>query len=211
MNFNEKNVKIARVGFEYKCIYIMIDGYRLMKAANQYSLDWEEEQFTAQLINFIERCPSTKNWKIHIKPEIRIYTEEIISGEKLPKQASQIDMQMLSWQSDYEEIYHVEAKNLCENDWTKNNGSKVSSSYQLNRYVNKGVLHLMSGYYPSSGCMCGYILEGNTEKIIQKLNSILKKKLLNSLKISSPVNNHSTIYNIKYDENKLVNIFFDLK
>lgn len=209
MNFNSKNVKIAKAGFEYKCLFIIIDGFRLMKAANKYSLDWEEEQITAQLINFIELCPSRKKWKIHIKPEIRIYTDQIINGEKLPKEASKIDMQMLSWQTEDEDIYHIEAKNLCENNWTKSIGAKVSSSYQLNRYINKGVLHFISDYYPSNGCLCGYILEGSSDKIISKLNDILENKSLNQLQISKIINGHSMIYKIRYENNELLNIFFN--
>lgn len=210
MSLNSKNIKIAKAGFEYKCLFILIDGYRLMKAANKYSIDWEEEQITAQLINFIELSPSRKKWKIHVKPEIRIYTDQIISGEKLPKEASKIDMQMLSWQTkDDEDIYHIEAKNLCENNWTKSSGANVSSSYQLNRYVNKGILHFISGYYPSNGCMCGYILEGSSNKIIGKLNGVLRKKSLNQLQISIMINKHSIIYIIRYNGNELINVFLN--
>ncbi len=209
MNFNSKNVKIAKAGFEYKCLFILIDGYLLMKAAKKYSLDWEEEQITAQLIDFIQLSPSRNKWKIHVKPEIRIYTNQIITGEKLPKEASKIDMQMLSWQTENEVIYHIEAKNLCENNWTKSIDSKVSSSYQLNRYVNSGILHFISGYYPSNGCICGYILQGNIEMIINKLNDILENKSLNQLQISKTINAHSMIYKIIYDDNELINIFFD--
>lgn len=211
MSFNSKNKKIAKAGFEYKCIFILVDGYRLMKAANQYSLDWEEEQFTAQLINFIKSCPSSKNWKVHVNHEIRNYTEEIISGEKLPKQASRIDMQMLSWQSENEEVYYIEAKNLCENNWTKSTGSEVSSSYQLNRYVNTGISHFISGHYPKNGGVCGYILKGNSDRIAQKLNVVLKKKSMSHLQISTPINDHSEIYHIKFNSNKLLNVFFDFQ
>jgi hypothetical protein len=211
MNINAKIIESAKAGFEYKCIFILVDGYRLMTAANQYSLDWEEEQITAQLRDYIERCSSTQEWKIHVVAEPRIYTKEIISGEKLPKQASQIDMQMLSWQSEGKKLYYVETKNLCENDWMKSNGAKVKSSYQLNRYVNKGISHFVSGHYPKNGCMCGYILEGNVGKIVEKLNSVLGKKSLFPLQISSLINDHFEIYNFKYNGKEFPNIFFNFQ
>lgn len=211
MSFNTKNIEIAKAGFEYKCLFILTDGYRAMKKAGKYSVSWEEEDLTAQLIYYTESSSACKKWKIHVVPEIRIYTEEIIYGKKSSKKASRIDMKMLSWQNEHKDIYHIEAKNLCENDWHKKDGSKVSSSYQLNRYVNAGVKHFFSNYYPSNGCLCGYILNGDNDIIIDKLNDILKKKSFNKLQISMPVNKHKLIYKIRYNSNELINIFFDFK
>jgi len=209
MSLNSRNVKIAKAGFEYKCLFVLIDGFRLMKAANKYSIDWEEEQISAQLISFIKISPHRKKWKIHVEPEVRIYTDQIINGNKLPKEAPKIDLKMLSWKTEIENNYHIEAKNLCENDWTKNTGTKVSSSYQLNRYINSGVSHFFSGYYPLNGCVCGYILNGDWEEVISKLNTILEKKSLNHLQVSNIINGYTMIYKIIYNDRKLINIFFD--
>lgn len=208
MSLNSKNIKIAKAGFEYKCLFVLVDGFRLMKAANKYAIDWEEEQITAQLIDFIELSQSRNKWKIHIKPEIRMYNLEIIKGRIVPKKAPKIDMQMLSWQTEAENVYHIEAKNLCESDWTKGSGASVSSSYQLNRYINSGISNFFSGFYPSNGCVCGYILKGTIDNIISKLNTILANKSLNQLQVSRRINGHSMIYKIRYDDNELINIFF---
>jgi hypothetical protein len=211
MSLNSKNVRIAKEGFEYKCLFILIEGFQLMKAAKRYSIDWEEEQITAQLIHHIKHSPSRNKWRIHVEPEIRIYTEQIINGEKLPKEAAKIDLKMLSWQtkSEKEDLYHIEAKNLCENDWTKSSGAVVSSSYQLNRYINTGISNFFSGYYPSNGCVCGYIFNGNNDNIINKLNIILQNKGLNRLQLSKSINRHSLIYKIVYNNYELINVFFD--
>lgn len=211
MSFNTKNIKIAKAGFGYKCLFILTEGYRAIKEAGKYSVSWEEEDLTAQLIYYTEISPACKKWKIHVNPEIRIYTEEVIYGKKASKKASRIDMQMLSWQNEHKDIYYVEAKNLCENDWIKENGATVSSSYQLNRYVNAGVKHFFSNYYPPNSCLCGYILNGDNNVIFNKLNMILKKKSFNELQISKPVNKHNLIYTTEHDYSKLINIFFDFK
>ncbi len=211
MSFNIKNIKIAKAGFQYKCLFILTEGYKEMRKAGNYSASWEEEDLTAQLIFYTENSLACKKWRIHVEPEIRIYTKEIIFGKKSSKKASRIDMKMLSWQNEYKDIYHIEAKNLCENDWTKEDGSKVSSSYQLNRYVNKGVKHFFSNHYPVNGCLCGYILNGNNENIIDKLNKILEKKSYNKLQIYKPINKHNLIYTIKKGNNELLNIFLDFK
>ncbi len=213
MSLSSKNVKLAKIGFEYKCLFILIDGYHLMKAANKYSIDWEEEQITAQLIHYIKHSPSRNKWKIHVEPEVRIYTNKIIDGKKLPKEAAKIDLKMLSWQtkSENEDLYHIEAKNICEKDWIKNSGATVSSSYQLNRYIDTGISNFFSGYYPSNGCVCGYILNGNNDSIINKLNINLQKKGLNQLQISKTINRHTLIYKIISNQSELINIFFDFQ
>lgn len=211
MSFNQKNILTIKSGFKYKCIIILIDGYRLMKAAKTYSLNWEEEQFTALLIEFIKQCPNRNKWKIHIDPENRLYDNKIISGEKLPKEAARIDMKMFSWQQTTEDTFYVEAKNLCEKDWIKPDDSKVSAPYLLNRYINTGISHFFSGYYPSNSCLCGYILSGENKRVIGKLNEILIKKFYNTLMIMDPVNNHDLVYKIFNNNLEIINIFFDFK
>ncbi len=200
-----------KLGFQYKCLFVIIDGYTAMKNANKYSIDLEEEDLTAQLIYYSEKSPVCNKWKIHIFPEKRLYTKEIILGEKKAKTATRIDMIMTAWLNDKKDIFHIESKNLCENDWVKGNGANVESSYQLNRYVNKGVKHIFSNHYPTNSCMCGYILNGSNEEIINKIDKILDKKSINKLKISKPINNHNLIYTIEYNANNLVNLFLDLK
>jgi hypothetical protein len=211
MSFNKKNAQIAKAGFQYKCLFILTEAYRVMKENGNYSVSWEEENLTAQLIYYTENCLYCIKWKIHVIQERRIYTEEIIFGEKSSKRASRIDMQMLSWQNENKDVFHIEAKNLCENDWVKKGGTTVSSSYQLNRYVNTGVKHFFSNHYPSNSCLCGYILQGDTEDVIEKINAILKKKSLNELQVSTPINKHNQIYTIKHDNFELFNIFLDFK
>jgi len=209
MGFNKKNINLTKSGFRYKCLFVLVDGYNAMKNTNKYSVDWEEENLTAQLIHYSEESSVCKKWKIHLFPEKRLYTKEIIFGEKKANTAARIDIKMTAWLNKEKDIFHVESKNLCEKDWIKENGAKVNSSYLLNRYVNKGVKHFMSNHYPSNSCMCGYILNGNTEKTIEKIDEILEKKSLNKLKISKPVNNHKLIYTIEYNQNNLINLFFD--
>jgi len=210
MSFNTEIIDKVKVGFQKKCICILIDGYKAMLEQNEYSVNWEEEDITAQLIYFSEKSNFCFKWKINIFPERKLYNKDIIFGNKSAKQARRIDMQMISWKNKEKENYYFEAKNLCEKDWIKNDGSNVSSSQQLNRYINTGIEHSFTNYYPQDGCLCGYIMQGNLGNIISKLNFRLEKKSYNQLLLNNkPINNYNQIYTIKKDNYSLLNIFFD--
>ncbi|NQU85080.1 MAG: hypothetical protein HQ541_04905 [Mariniphaga sp.] len=208
MDFNRKNINAIKYGFHFKCLYILIDGFRLMKADGKYELNWEEEQLTATLIHYIKGCPNRNKWKIHIEPEIRNYTHQIIDGSKTPKTASRIDMKLFTWQNDNEDIFMIEAKNIRENNWINKNG-KLNYARRLHiRFIETGIEHIISGHYPLNSCICGYILEGKEKNILEKLNKILKEKRINNLYKSDPINNHLMIYNTNLDsETKIKHIF----
>lgn len=209
MSFNPKNAKIAKAGFEYKCLLMLIDAHRKMKSENNYNISWKENKFTKVLVQYVKASELTKKWNMDIVREYYLddYQDENADPDKTPR----IDIRFSNWNSKSLFEYFIEAKNLCGNDWTKEDGSNVSSSYQLNRYVNKGVSHFISGHYPSTGCLCGYILEGNNDMIIKKLNDILERKSLNQLQIAKSINGHSMIYKLRNDDNELLNILFNYK
>ena len=58
--------------------------------------------------------------------------------------------------------------------------------------------------------MCGYILKGNNDKIINKLNYVLGKKSLNQLQVDKTINEHSLIYKITNDGDELIKYIFGL-
>lgn len=210
MSLNPKHIHFAKLGFQNKCLFVLVEGYNLMKANGNYQSDWEEEDLTEQLIYYMEESPYSSKWELDIIPEYRLYSKKSSLKNKTAKKTPRIDIRFSKWQNQKKFEYFIEAKNLCETDCTKNDGATVKSSYQLNRYVNKGIKHFISGYYPINGCLCGYILQGNTKNIIQKINEILDKKSLNNLILDNSINNHSLIYNYKIDKEILVNLFFEL-
>jgi hypothetical protein len=207
MRINPEHVKNAKAGFEYKCLFILIDACYKMKSENNYDISWKENKITRVLTQYIKASKLSTKWRMDIVREYYLdnYQDEYTDPDETPR----IDIRFTQWNGEALFEYFIEAKNLCENDWIKESGSKVSSSYLLKRYVSKGVLHFISGYYPPNCCLCGYIMEGNNNTIINKLNDILENKSLNQLQISRAINEHSMIYKIKYDDNELINIFFD--
>ncbi|HPO61797.1 MAG TPA: hypothetical protein PK762_01800 [Candidatus Kapabacteria bacterium] len=173
-----------------------------------YNSSWKENIITRNLVKYIKNNNSNKSkYKIDIVREFPLddYQEEEIDADETPR----IDFRFSKWKSENFYEYFIEEKNLCEKDWIKENGSNVSSSKLLNRYINTGIEHFFTNYYPLDGCLCGYIMQGDLENIISKLNFILEKKSYNQLLLNNKsINNYNQIYTIKKDNYSLLNIFF---
>ena len=194
---NEHNAKEIREGFEYRCIFTLIEGYKLMKQAGEYDRSWEEERLTANLIKYMKSSSCSSKWKLDITPESYIYTPNIYNGIHKPKQALRIDVRIMNWSNPEKWEYFIEAKNLAENDWSKPDGSKVSASKLRARYIDTGIDNFIEGRYPY-GCMSGYILEGSIDGVIEGINKLLKSKRRNRpqemLIPNVPINSHNECY-----------------
>jgi hypothetical protein len=73
-------------------------------------------------------------------------------------------MRMSTFSSSDEYCFYVEAKRLKEKD-----------SMLLKRYITTGIDHYLSKKYPH-GILLGYLVEGNIDATIQKINALLTKK-----------------------------------
>lgn len=194
---NECFSKGIKKGFENRCIITLIDGYKLMKEAGEYTLSWEEETLTANLIKHMKRSFFSGKWKLDISPEFPIYTQRIYDGIKKPKEAPVIDVRIMNWSRSDKSEYFIEAKNLAENDWIKSDGSKVIASHLRARYIDAGIDNFINERY-SYGCLAGYVLEGSVDKIIEGIDKLLKGTRRNrpkeTLIKNEPINNHPYCY-----------------
>ena len=81
-------------------------------------------------------------------------------------------------------VFNVEAKNLVEHDYTKKGRKRaVKANKVLERYVETGIDHFLTGYYPH-GCLLGYVINGTIKGVVNTLNSILVKAGRNSESLS---------------------------
>lgn len=173
MNLKEQ----FRLAFKGMCLHALIESYKNAFTAKSVDKDWEEDNITIHLIDKMEALDFVKERQITITPQYPIYSREMIDEGENVKTAPVIDMKFSKWIEKDNVQFTVEAKNLCENDWTKSKGTNVSASYYKNRYINTGIEHFVSAYYPF-GCLVGYVLQGNTVEIIEDINQIIIKKSL---------------------------------
>lgn len=128
-------------------------------------------------------------YKLTIGVERKLFNEEQSPIDtNNPKKLPRIDINIVSWsfQKDIELEYFFEAKNLSEKNWYKKSGAKVDASSYQRRYIQTGIENFRTGRY-YNGSLVGYILEGEIEPILDKLNTRLVKDT-NSLKIIDKIN-----------------------
>lgn len=198
MNDSEGLNKDIRVrlknAFINRCLRIIIDGYHSLREAQEYDLDWEEESLTANLARHMRRSEEVSIGKVDIICEAHLYNENIELGRTNPKRAPRIDIRMSNWTTCNQLLYFIEAKNLCQNDWQKSNGSKVRASHYRTRYVDTGINNFVTERYPE-GCLVGYVLEGDAGLIISSINHLLTR---HRNRPSETIGNQETIHHYSH-------------
>lgn len=179
---NSKIRAIFFIKFEKKCMKVLIKAYHNVIEDNKYDVDWKEEKFSAHIFSYMEKLDLTSKHKLHINIEYNLLDiNKLPIEENSPKKLPRIDISLASWEviKDEKVKYFFEAKNLYENDYKK----KKASQY-INRYIDAGIENFRTGRY-FNGSLVGYVLEGNIDRIIDKLNIQLTKDRKNKNKATN--------------------------
>jgi len=182
-----------------QCITIFIEAYNVSMSKNtkEYDNDWEEDQFTAYLFQYMEDQPIKLINQWFIAPQTPIYTKEISSGQIHPNKAKRPDIKFEKYHSSFPKpfVFYIEAKNISEKDWQKKCGSKVEDYEQRARYIDTGIKHFKESVYPD-GCLAGYVVQEKAHNIVNKLNELLKKRRRKAeiLIMSQFIDNFETCY-----------------
>ncbi len=175
-NFETQQVEFQKA-MEAICLEMLHQGYEAMLLDQTYDIESEEDDITLQYILQMEKLELRHEYRITIIPQAPIYHKQHIEGSKKAKKAAKIDFKFSTWTlSNDREIHHfAEAKNLSEKNWKKANSKAVDANYYSNRYIETGISHLSSGYYPNTSFLVAYIVNGDKNNIIANLN----KRIIN--------------------------------
>ena len=161
--FNQ--VKSFKIGFEDKCIRLFVEAYNQSVIDKSIRLDWNENDITGQLHEYIEVNPLRKK-----NPPVTTNVEHHLSNKSVEKvrgftsKNSRIDLRFVTFNSEDECKVFFEAKNLKE------------KSYALKRrYIDTGIDNFITKKYPL-GFLVGYLLEGAVNPTIDGVNYLLKNK-----------------------------------
>lgn len=161
-----------KVQFEENCISLLLDSYSQVidkKALKELS----ENNITIQLVGLMKSNPLRKELEISITRESYLDGEDAYSGITDADASPRIDVKYSTWKFKNEFEYHIEAKNLSENNWTKTNVTTPVNAKKLQkRYISTGIQNFISGRYPN-GCLVGYVTEGISGNIVANINNIL--------------------------------------
>lgn len=206
-NLNDDIVVGFHASMEGLCLELLHQGYEAMLTAKGYDVDWREDKLTVHYIAQMMKLEIRKNFQISIIPQFIIYSDEHAYGEDEVEKAPRIDFKFSRWEQREEVDYFAEAKNLSEKNWTKKSGAYVSTSYYYPRYINTGVSHLLTGYYPNNCVLIAYVLNGDKNAVLSNLNNLISSEFKGYgiiIKPKIPVNEEYYISENTIKGNKVV-------
>jgi hypothetical protein len=130
-----------RKAFECNCIKLLVSAYQKAINENSVDLNWEENDITAQLREYIDLNP------FRIEKHIVADVEAVLADNSSPKEKgyatkySRIDMKFVVFRNRLEYKYFAEAKLLREHD------NKLKQ-----RYIKTGIDNFITGKY-YDGCL----------------------------------------------------------
>ncbi len=183
MGLASSNVKTIQKSFEEKCVTLLVSAYHLSIKNHSYSTDWMENDYTSMLDEYIDEDPQRKEWRFSCNIEHHIHKFSTSKSKGYANSENRIDMRITAFSSSIEYHFYVEAKCLKESD-----------SRLLNRYINTGIDHYLSKKYPQ-GILLGYLVEGDIDNTVQKVNGILVKNNRDSeILVRIPHNIHNQYF-----------------
>lgn len=165
-----------RLKFETDCISLLLDGYASLKKRGRDLRGTDENNITAQLVGFMNDNPRRKYLQISVHREHILDSQEVYDGNADANESARIDLKYIVWNSNLEHEYHMEAKNIGQNNWIKPNSNITVDAGRLRRrYLETGVANFTSGRYPY-GALIAFVLDGSYTEIVKQLNDLLKQR-----------------------------------
>lgn len=153
--------------FESRCFKLIINAYQTSLSEKVIQLDWNENDISSEIHRHILANPLRLKWKVSTNVE-SVIPKDIPKVKGFADQFPRIDFRMTTFSMHNEYEYFFEAKNIKERD-----------SALKRRYIETGINNFVSGKY-SNGSLLGYLLEGDVEKTVNGINSLLIKDKRNS-------------------------------
>ncbi len=149
--------------FQIGVFNLISEAYQIIRIPDKIAEKPDESQISLSLFVALKMLCCNSSW---VNCEHHEFTEDIIDGRKRSISAKRFDIYFGNWSTPKRIEYGVEAKLLVENDFM---GRKLK--FLIEEYVgDAGMNKYISGLYKQRGCMVGYIVEGEINKIIAKIN-----------------------------------------
>ncbi len=179
----------AREKFLLNCQHLIIDAYLLLKVGKKFNPQWEEETFSANMQEHLEDARGTRKLPYFITAEERQLSPEILSGKVRAKKARRIDIGLATFVSSKKLRYIMEAKILVENSTATRRPGNLCEEY-----ITEGVDRFVAKIYEYEGCMVGYIVQGDPDKVKGMINDKFDEALRGTEKLGNKFNLKSHPY-----------------
>ncbi len=189
--FDTNIIEQFQFSMENLCLEMLHQGYEAMISEKRYNVDWKEDKLTVHYIAYMNTLEIRKENQISIVSQAMLYSDSHAFEEDDVATAPRIDFKFQKWSQKEEIYYFAEAKNVSERNWKKRDGKSVNASKYYKRYIETGIGHLVSGYYPSTCVLLAYVVNGDKNTVISELNTRITKDFTDYgmiKKPNSPVN-----------------------
>ncbi len=157
-----------KISFENKCIRLFVEAYNQYITEKSIQVNWEENDITSQLHEYIDKNPLRSKWSISSNVEQHLPNHSVAKTKGFAAKDLRIDLrfvkfQMKIFQSSKQHEVFFEAKRL-----------KASDSGLKRRYIDTGIDNFTTLNYPH-GFLVGYLLEGTVSSTIENgINKLLR-------------------------------------
>lgn len=178
--------------FQFEIINLISEAYNLIKTSEPSEERPDENLIT---ISLFDACcvlrEMNKEASYWINWEHHDLTDEIRSGKSKSISAKRFDIYFGNWNSPKKIEYGVEAKVLIENNFKGR-----TFKHLIDEYIgDAGMSKYIKNIYQKRGCMIGYIVEGQVQNIVDKINIEIEKKWDQQQKL---VNVKEDTFKLKY-------------
>ncbi|WP_198512296.1 hypothetical protein [Flavobacterium sp. 1] len=179
---------------------MFIEAYYTSISNKSIGLDFDENDITANLHNYIDENPKRKVWGISTNLENYIFDNDVTYNKGFAAKFSRIDMRYATFWKGEEYKYFVEAKNI-----------KVNDSGLKRRYITTGIDNFLMGgkYFDCEGFLVGYILEGTVDNCVIGINKLLIMDKREKETILSPLSSVNGSHFSNHNEKELSHLFLD--
>lgn len=175
-----------RTNFVRNCTALLMEAYYESISSKLIFSDFDENDITAILYNFIDNSLKRESYSISVNTENHLFDNSKVVEKGFAAKFARIDMRFVSFWYAKEYKYYLEAKNLKSND-----------SSLKRRYIDTGINNFLSNgkYFECDGLLVGYVLEGTCDDCAKGINKLLvkdgrKAELIKNLKENFYVSNH---------------------
>lgn len=189
-----------------ECITILIEAYKFAVNDYVYNYEWEEDDFTALLVDeYMEKVPLKYQKQWFIAPQRPLYSKVHLSGDEHAKKAPRPDIRFEKYvlSNPIPFKYTIESKKL-----------KCRSSHLKRRYIETGIANFKTKRY-SFGCLAGYMLNSESIDCVNGINKLLikdgrEKETLASFNIIEDFeNSYKSKHNQDFENIELWHLFLE--
>ncbi|MDR0655372.1 MAG: hypothetical protein LBG22_03580 [Treponema sp.] len=179
--------KSFKESFHDNCIELVVSAYQKALIENSVSINWEENDITVQLHEYIDKDQFRRKKHIFTNVESHLTNTALPKERGFADKYSRIDMHFSVFKSDNDYHCFAEAKLLKEQDSTLKR-----------RYITTGIDSFTSRKY-YDGFLIAYIMEGVLINTVEGVNKLLKKDNRNAeILIRNTCKYHNEYYESKH-------------